>query len=241
MSAGVCQQDSKASATWRACSDRSLYSAIMHHDRRALGLLHPQSQAHSRPDSAIEPDDDTLTTRCLLQYCAQWPHHRSWVHSVLSNNGFSLEYLEGTHFAADKELVLAAVTHCGAALQFACEDLKADMDVVLAAVKNDPFSLGFACEGLRGDSAVVLAALRRDPAALAMADPRLFHSAEFMLAAIALDATAVTYAAPELLSDPAFRAAAKVANSFVGHFWVKTPHFPALTDPAVQAEFQVEQ
>lgn len=182
--------------------------------------------------------DATLTTRCLLEYCAQYPQHKQFVKDVLQKDGFNLEHLAGTPFAADKDCVLAAVSNCGASLQFAAPQLRSDHDVVIQAVQSDPFSLGFACQTLKADAGVVLAALRRDPAALALADSRLFSSDDFMLAAIKLDATAATYAAPKLLSDPNFRAAAKAANSVVGHWFVNTEHFPGLQDPAVQQEFE---
>jgi hypothetical protein len=182
-------------------------------------------------------DDDTLSTKCLLQYCAQWPQHRHWVKQVLLKDGFDLEYLVNTPFCADKELVLAAVSSCGAAFQFAAPALRGDRDVVLRAVQTDPFALAFT-GALRADAGIVLAALQRDPAAVALADARLLCDAGFMLDAIKLDATAATYAAPALLADESFRAAAKAANPYCENWFVNTEHFPGLDNPVVQQEFQ---
>jgi hypothetical protein len=188
-----------------------------------------------------EDSSHSLTTRCLLQYCAQWPQHKTWVQQTLAADGSNLELLAGTPFTADRDCVKAAVRSCGSALQFAGPRLRADRDVVLAAVAADPFALAFAAEGLRADAGVVLSALRRDPAALALADARLFADAEFMLKAIKLDATATTYAAPTLLGDPEFRSAAKAANSVVGSWFASTEHFPGLQQPEVQQEFHSGQ
>lgn len=204
---------------------------------------HVPASGASGPVGAAAPaststakDDATLTTRCLLQYCAQWPQHRDWVKGVLAQDGFNLEYV-GAPFRSDKEIVSAAVSSCGAALQFAAQQLKSDRDVVTKAVQSDPFALGFASDSLRADAGVVLAALRRDPAALALADAKLFACADFMLAAIKLDATAATYATSALLADPEFRLKAKAANSFVLSWFANTEHFPGLQDPAGQQEF----
>lgn len=197
----------------------------------------PQQQHSSDVPEEGDNSSNSLTTRCLLQYCAQWPQHKAWVQQTLATDGSNLELLAGTPFGADKDCVKAAVRSCGSALQFAAPRLRADRDVVLAAVAADPFAIAFAAEALRADAGVVLAALRRDPAALALADARLFADADFMLTAIKLDATATTYAAPALLGDATFRDAAKAANSVVSSWFASTEHFPGLQQPEVQQEF----
>jgi hypothetical protein len=221
-------------STRRTSSDKQSLQTLI----AGAECINPVAAAAAAAAAGTPAGDATLTTRCLLEYCAQYPQHKQFVKNVLLKDGSNLEHLAGSPFAADKDCVIAAVSNCGAALQFAAPQLRSDRDVVLHAVQNDPFSLGFASQTLRADPGVVLAALRLDPAALALADSRLFSSAAFMLAAIKLDATAATYAAPELLSDPYFRAAAKAANSVVGHWFVNTEHFPGLQDPAVQQEFE---
>lgn len=196
----------------------------------------PAPAAACHTDSA--DDSSTLTTRCLLQYCAQYPQHKHYVCSVLRKDGYNLELLQGTPFCGDRQCVQAAVASCGAALQFAAPQLKSDRQIVLAAVENDPFALAFGSDELRSDAGVVLSALQKDPAALALADhDSLGRDAEFMLAAIKLDATAATYAAPALLASAEFRAAAMAANKFAAHWFVSTEHFHGLQDPAVQHEF----
>lgn len=58
-------------------------------------------------------------------------------------------------FHADKDVVLAAVSNYGAALEYASDELKADKEVVIAAVTNDPYVLDFAAEEMRDDDDVM--------------------------------------------------------------------------------------
>ena len=58
----------------------------------------------------------------------------------------------------DKDVVLAAVTQHGYALQYASADLQNDKDVVLAAVTQEGYALYYASAEVQNDKDVVLAA-----------------------------------------------------------------------------------
>jgi hypothetical protein len=134
--------------------------------------------------SASADDSDsmmTLTTPCLLRYVAQYPQHVPFVQAALRVDGYALEHLAGSAFAADRACVLAAVASCGGALQFAAPALRSDPEVLAAAIASDPFALAHAASSLRAEPGLVLAAVERDPATLALADGRLFADAAFML------------------------------------------------------------
>ena len=66
---------------------------------------------------------------------------------------------------ADKEVVIAAVSTDGHALEYASDDLQADKEVVLAAAKSDdPFGHGYmileyASDELKADKDVIMALL----------------------------------------------------------------------------------
>ena len=55
---------------------------------------------------------------------------------------------------ADKDVVIAAVEHCGRALRYASDTLRADKKVVIAAITNDGYALEYASKSLRSDSDV---------------------------------------------------------------------------------------
>jgi len=59
---------------------------------------------------------------------------------------------------ADKELVLAAVSHHGNALMYAHDDLKADKEVVIQAARNQSSALKYASGGLNQDHEALKAA-----------------------------------------------------------------------------------
>jgi hypothetical protein len=67
---------------------------------------------------------------------------------------------------ADKEVVLAAVTSDGLALEYASKVLKADKEVVLAAVTSDGSAFEYASEELKADKEFLLAALTSNIGAL---------------------------------------------------------------------------
>ncbi|KAJ8612093.1 hypothetical protein CTAYLR_002417 [Chrysophaeum taylorii] len=83
----------------------------------------------------------------------------------------------------DKRVVLAAVQHCGGALQGASDELRADKELVLAAVRQDGRALEYADATLRNDKDVVLAALHQDGRAFEFVGAELKEDKEIVLAA----------------------------------------------------------
>jgi len=88
--------------------------------------------------------DWQLTISCILQYCVHGPQHVPFVTSMLTRDGFLLEFLPSS-FQANRQVVMAAVATSGSALQFASAALREDKAVVLEAMTaTDPFSLEYA-------------------------------------------------------------------------------------------------
>ena len=75
----------------------------------------------------------------------------------MTQDGYALKY--AASLRGDKEVVLAAVTQGGYALDLADASLRGDKEVVLAAVMQDGWVLDLADASLRGDKEVVLAAV----------------------------------------------------------------------------------
>jgi len=61
----------------------------------------------------------------------------------------------------DKDLVLAAVTQNGEALEWANDNMKKDKQVVVAAVSQNGFALEYAHDTMKADKDVILAAINQ--------------------------------------------------------------------------------
>ena len=95
---------------------------------------------------------------CLMH--SPQAYHKSFANVVLAcwSNEEEEEELKG-----DREIVLAAVSKNGGALQFAAEELKGDREIVLAAVSKDGCSLNHATNGLKADEEMMRHALEQSP------------------------------------------------------------------------------
>jgi|TARA_Y100000294_G_C8548669_1_gene334296 hypothetical protein len=80
---------------------------------------------------------------------------------VVSHEGWQLASLD--YFKRDKDIVLAAVSNFGGALEFADKTLKGNKQIVLAAVKNDGWSIKFANEYLKKDKDIIESAIKENP------------------------------------------------------------------------------
>ena len=87
---------------------------------------------------------------------------KSFVLSVVSENGYEGVRCADASLRSDKDVILAAVNQDGRALRFASEELQSDREVVLAAVNQHGYALKFASEEFRSDREVVLAAVNHD-------------------------------------------------------------------------------
>jgi len=98
---------------------------------------------------------------------------------------------------SDKEIVLAAVTQNGNALQYASDDLKGDQNVVFAAFKQK----GYSVEGHMSVREMILAAVRADGNNLQFASNELREDREVVLAAVRKSGAALKFALGELNQD----------------------------------------
>lgn len=64
-------------------------------------------------------------------------------------------------FGSDRDIVLAAVSKYGDALEYADQSLKNDKKIVLAAVAQDGYALRYASKNLRADEVVVATAINQ--------------------------------------------------------------------------------
>eukprot|EP00971_Amphidinium_carterae_P295605 5870677-Amphidinium_carterae.1 len=119
--------------------------------------------------------------------------------ALVSKNGMKLRDL--VFLRSDREIVLAAVTECGEALQFAAKDLRGDRCIALAAIAQHGTALQYASEELRADREVVLAAVSHHGEALEYAAESLRADREVVLAAIANNGLALLLAADVLKTD----------------------------------------
>ena len=101
----------------------------------------------------------------------------------------------------DREIVLAAVSKHGWALDYADDSLKKDREIVLAAVSQNGWALAYAASSLQKDRKIVLAAVSQNGWALYYADDSLKKDREIVLAAVSKHGEALAYAASSLQKD----------------------------------------
>ena len=112
-----------------------------------------------------------------------------------------MKSIEIPKLRADREVVLAAVTQDGYALEDAFPELRADKAVVLAAVTQNYCALKYASKALQGDKEVILAAVTQNCWVLKNVSPELQGDREVVLAAVNNDGYALEYTSQELRAD----------------------------------------
>jgi hypothetical protein len=121
------------------------------------------------------------------------------VMAAVSNNGLALQY--ATPILRDNfRIVLVAVNQNGLALFFAGQNMRSNRQVVLAAVKQNGDALEDACELLQSDRELVLAAVAQSGDALGAAT-KLHSDREVVLTAVAQSGLALQHASENLMSD----------------------------------------
>eukprot|EP00971_Amphidinium_carterae_P345055 6485787-Amphidinium_carterae.1 len=113
---------------------------------------------------------------------------------------------------ADRNIVWAAVTSTGLALEYA-PAFQADLQVVMAAVQSWGYAIRYAADELKSNRAVVLAAVRREGCALKLV-PSWRNDREIVLAAVKSNGHALEMASGELKADPAIVLAAIQQESY---------------------------
>ena len=112
----------------------------------------------------------------------------------------------------DREVLIAAVKHCGGALRYVPHELRSDKAIVLAAVQQDGRSLEDASPEMQADKEVVLTAVKQHGFALMHASPKLDEDNEVVLAAVQQDINVLRLA--EWSQSTAYKwAATNVATS----------------------------
>jgi hypothetical protein len=92
--------------------------------------------------------------------------------SLRGNKEFVLQMIEPSHrdsileyvsdeLKDDKEVVMVAVTKCGAALEFASQRLQDDLEVVTAAISDNSYAIRFAGPNVKKNKSVALTLLRQ--------------------------------------------------------------------------------
>ena len=150
--------------------------------------------ANQRAGEGIMPSNDLILRAALFH-----PHR------FLGESFTSLARYGRRHFVDNKQFMLAATTTDGLLLRWASTRLQSDPDVVLAAVSQDGWALQYApsCQGDRG---IVLAAVSRTGSALQYA-PSFQGDRAIVLAAVSRNGSALQYA-PSLQGDRAIALAA---------------------------------
>lgn len=101
----------------------------------------------------------------------------------------------------DREVVLAAVTNDGSALEAASPVLWSDFEIVKTGVLSSFVALRCASEELKDNKEIVMAAVLGDPRALAFASLRLKNDREVVLGAVSTRGRALQYASLDLRCD----------------------------------------
>ena len=125
---------------------------------------------------------------------------------------------EAVDYQDDQEIVLAAVSVRGAALQFASAELRASGRVVRAAVKSDGLALRFASEPLRNDREICEFAVNQCGLALQYASEQVQNRQTIALAAVSQDGLALRFASSRLQEDDAVVLAAVHHNGYALQF-----------------------
>mmetsp|Transcript_12288 Transcript_12288/g.28750 ORF Transcript_12288/g.28750 Transcript_12288/m.28750 type:complete len:218 (-) Transcript_12288:68-721(-) len=89
--------------------------------------------------------------------------------------GLATKIFQSAHpeLHGDRDVVLAAVSRDGSALQHASQNLRGDKEVVLTAVSESGMALEYASDNMRGEQEVVKAAVAANEQALEWAAPEL--------------------------------------------------------------------
>mmetsp|Transcript_50111 Transcript_50111/g.100851 ORF Transcript_50111/g.100851 Transcript_50111/m.100851 type:complete len:555 (+) Transcript_50111:56-1720(+) len=147
-----------------------------------------------------------------------WATDRKTILSVLSKCGHKLCELP-EEFYKDLEIVTAAVTNHGQALEHATDLIKTNREVVAAAFKSHERSFEYASEGLKNSPSFVtsLIALEKPTwgwaCALKNASPGIQADPAVVLASVTKRGTSLEHAATELKNDPTIASAAIKQNA----------------------------
>jgi uncharacterized lipoprotein YbaY len=144
----------------------------------------------------------------LLKKLPDFQDNHDIVLAAVSNDGRALEFAS-SDIRDNHDIVSAAVRQNGKALQFASLDLRNNRDIVLAAVRQYGFALHNASATIQNNNGIVLVAVSQDGWALKFASTNLQNDHEIVLAAVRQDGDALKYASTNLQNDPEILLAAR--------------------------------
>ena len=113
----------------------------------------------------------------------------------------------------DPEVVMAALSQDGSALQYADTFLRTNRDFIMAAVTRNSSALQYADKSLRKDRDVVMAAVTQNGDVLKDADKSLLNDRDLVLVAVTQNGSALQYADVYMQTDRDVVLAAVTQNS----------------------------
>lgn len=137
-------------------------------EKQAHGTVRRDIKREAWDDRAVAAHEDD---RHGYDLRARWLAKLEMDGSLLENAGAA---------ARERDLVLAAVTNYGLALQWASADLRADRPLALVAVKQNGLALKFCGDELRRDRKLALTAARSNVHALKYAARELQDDSAFV-------------------------------------------------------------
>lgn len=151
--------------------------------------------------AAVENDSDAFS---YVDKTGNMWKDKNFVLSLVKMQGFALEYAKD--FTSNREVVLAAVSNRGSAIQHANDTFKSDKDVVLAAVRNESSALlhiNKTADMWKKDTDFVLSIvnLERDAFSHVNKSGNMWTEKNFVLSVVRLRGDALKFAAKDLKED----------------------------------------
>ena len=168
------------------------YSLTVRFEKRSIVPHGPPEKSQTNLEACEQPRANFLSPYRCWKLDPRWagaltrsedPAHRRFAARLFKDREFVLsaiqagvtDVLEFTDktLRGDRDILLAAVTVDGMALEHASDAVKADRGVVFAAVQQDGWALKFANDIFRIDKPLVIAAVRQNPKTHLLADVSL--------------------------------------------------------------------
>eukprot|EP01061_Rhynchopus_euleeides_P021773 TRINITY_DN35529_c0_g1_i1.p1 TRINITY_DN35529_c0_g1~~TRINITY_DN35529_c0_g1_i1.p1 ORF type:complete len:848 (+),score=211.69 TRINITY_DN35529_c0_g1_i1:49-2544(+) len=180
-------------------ADPDVVRAAMHaHDSLTLASM----SLRSDKGFVLSLLEDNEVTKFAMEDTVSLHDDRDVALCAMRSRSITTPFIyDGTPFAGDREVMMAAVSKHGTLIRFASPSLRHDKDVALAAVASDVRSMRHVVPELRGNKDVVCAAVQRDGRCLRFASAELKDDQS--LVCLALERGGVLrHASDRLRNDP---------------------------------------
>jgi Domain of unknown function (DUF4116) len=195
-----------------ASTEGKSMNIYFHTEMKGLGVSDGGKEHSATKEEVLVITKDDPET---LETLGDARKNKEIVMAAVTQDGYALEYADES-FKKDKDVVMAAVTQNGYALKYADESFKKDKDVVMAAVTYDHSTLQYADRSLKRDKEFVMAAVTQNGYALEYADESLTKDKDVVIAAVTQDGRALFRGADESLTkDKDVVIAAVTQNGYV--------------------------